>query len=136
MTPTLQNAGLLVARILLSAMFILAGIGKLGDVQGFAGYVASGGLPGFLAWPVIVLEILGGLALLVGFQTRLAALGLGLFSVATGVLYHFVPADQMQMTIFMKNLALAGGYLALALVGAGQWSADAALGRKSATATA
>ncbi|MEQ8341521.1 MAG: DoxX family protein [Marinovum algicola] len=136
MTHTLQNAGLLVARILLSAMFILAGIGKLGDVQGFAGYVASGGLPGFLAWPVIVLEILGGLALLVGFQTRLAALGLGLFSVATGVLYHFVPADQMQMTIFMKNLALAGGYLALALVGAGQWSADAALGRKSATATA
>lgn len=96
MTHTLQNAGLLVARILLSAMFILAGIGKLGDVQGFAGYVASGGLPGFLAWPVIVLEILGGLALLVGFQTRLAALGLGLFSVATGVLYHFVPADQMQ----------------------------------------
>ena len=80
MTHTLQNAGLLVARILLSAMFILAGIGKLGDVQGFAGYVASGGLPGFLAWPVIVLEILGGLALLVGFQTRLAALGLGLFS--------------------------------------------------------
>ena len=136
MTHTLQNAGLLVARILLSAMFILAGIGKLGDVQGFAGYVASGGLPGFLAWPVIVLEILGGLALLVGFQTRLAALGLGLFSVATGVLYHLVPADQMQMTIFMKNLALAGGYLALALVGAGQWSADAALGRKSATATA
>lgn len=136
MTHTLQNAGLLVARILLSAMFILAGIGKLGDVQGFASYVASGGLPGFLAWPVIVLEILGGLALLVGFQTRLAALGLGLFSVATGVLYHFVPADQMQMTIFMKNLALGGGYLALALVGAGQWSADAALGRKSATATA
>ena len=136
MTYTLQNAGLLVARILLSAMFILAGIGKLGDVQGFAGYVASGGLPGFLAWPVIVLEILGGLALLVGFQTQLAALALGLFSVATGVLYHFVPADQMQMTIFMKNLALAGGYLALALVGAGQWSADAALGRKSATATA
>ena len=136
MTYTLQNAGLLVARILLSAMFILAGIGKLGDVQGFAGYVASGGLPGFLAWPVIVLEILGGLALLVGFQTQLAALALGLFSVATGVLYHFVPADQMQMTIFMKNLALGGGYLALALVGAGQWSADAALGRKSATATA
>ncbi|MDD9745225.1 MULTISPECIES: DoxX family protein [Marinovum] len=136
MTYTLQNAGLLVARILLSAMFILAGIGKLGDVQGFASYVASGGLPGFLAWPVIVLEILGGLALLVGFQTRLAALALGLFSVATGVLYHFAPADQMQMTIFMKNLALGGGYLALALVGAGQWSADAALGRKSATATA
>ena len=97
---------------------------------------ASGGLPGFLAWPVIVLEILGGLALLVGCQPRLAALGLGLFSVAAGVLYLFVPADQVGMTIFMKNLALAGGYLALALVGAGQWSADAALGRKSATATA
>lgn len=132
MTTTSQNAGLLLARILLAAMFILAGLGKLGDVQGFAGYMASGGVPGILAWPVILLEVLGGIALLVGFQTRLAALALGLFSIAAGLLYHFVPADQMQMTIFMKNLALGGGYLALALAGAGAWSLDAVLGRRSA----
>ncbi|WP_323768415.1 DoxX family protein [Marinovum sp.] len=136
MTPTVQNAGLLVARILLGAMFILAGFGKLGDVQGFAGYMASGGVPGFLAWPVILLEIFGGLALLIGFQTRLAALALGVFSVAAGVLYHFVPADQMQMTIFMKNLALGGGYLALALAGPAAWSVDAALSRRSIPAAA
>lgn len=136
MTSTVQNTGLLVARILLSVMFIGAGIGKLGDVQGFAGYMASGGVPGILAWPVILLEILGGIALLVGFQTRLAALALGLFSVAAGVLYHYVPADQMQMTMFMKNIALGGGYLALALIGAGQWSVDAALGRGTTRAVA
>ncbi|MDO6729459.1 DoxX family protein [Marinovum sp. 2_MG-2023] len=136
MNSTTQNLGLLVARILLATMFILAGVGKLGDVAGFAGYMASGGVPAILAWPVILLEILGGIALLVGFQTRLAALALGGFSIAAGVLYHFVPADQMQMTIFLKNLALGGGYLALALAGAGQWSVDAVIGGKSTAATA
>lgn len=127
---TTHNLGALVARILLGAMFILAGFGKLGDVQGFAGYMASGGVPAFLAWPVILLEILGGAALLVGFLTRPAALALGAFCLASGVLYHYVPADQMQMTIFMKNVALTGGYLALALLGGGQWSVDAVIGGK------
>lgn len=133
---TTNNAGLLAARILLAVLFIGAGTGKLGDVQGFAGYMASGGIPAFLAWPVILLEILGGIALLIGFQTRIAALALGGFSIAAGVLYHFVPADQMQMTMFMKNVALGGGYLALALIGAGQWSVDAVLASKSATVKA
>ncbi|MGY3436979.1 MULTISPECIES: DoxX family protein [unclassified Marinovum] len=127
---TPHSAGLLVARILLATMFIMAGVGKLGDVAGFAGYMASGGVPGVLAWPVIALEIVGGLALLVGFQTRLAALALGAFSIVAAVLYHYVPADQMQMTMFMKNIALGGGYLALALIGAGQWSVDAVIGKK------
>lgn len=115
----------LVARVLLAVLFIMAGIGKLGNVEGFAGFMESGGVPGILAWPVILFEILGGLALLAGFQTKLAALALGAFCLASGVLYHFVPADQMQMTMFMKNIALAGGYLALALTGPGAWSVDA-----------
>lgn len=127
---TTHNLGTLIARILLASMFILAGFGKLGDVQGFAGYMASGGVPGFLAWPVILLEIVGGIAVLVGFLTRPAALALGVFSIAAGVLYHYVPADQMQMTMFLKNIALGGGYLALALLGGGQWSVDAVMGGK------
>jgi len=111
-------------RILLALVFIVAGLGKLGDVQGFAGYMASGGLPAILAWPAIAFEIVAGLALLVGFQTRITALALAGFSIVTAIMFHFVPADQMQMAIFFKNFAMAGGYLMLVAHGAGAWSLD------------
>ncbi len=119
---------LLLARVLLGLLFIMAGLGKLGNVEGFAGYMASGGMPAFLAWPVILFEILGGLVLVAGFQTRIVSVLLGAFCVATGLMYHFDPADQAQMTNLLKNLALAGGYLALAVVGAGALSVDARRG--------
>lgn len=115
----------LVARILLGALFVVAGLGKLGDVQGFAGYMASGGLPAFLAWPAILFEIFAGLAVLAGFQTRMTGLVLAIFCLVTATLYHFQPADQMQMTMFFKNLGLAGGFLALSVAGAGRFSLDA-----------
>lgn len=119
---------LLLARVLLGLLFIMAGLGKLGNVEGFAGYMASGGMPAFLAWPVILFEILGGLALVAGFQTRIVSVLLGAFCVATGLMYHFDPAIQAQMTNLLKNFALAGGYLALAVVGAGALSVDARRG--------
>lgn len=122
---SLNSFVLLLARVLLGAIFVVAGFGKLGDVQGFAGYMASGGVPALLAWPVVLAEIIGGLLLIVGWQTRLAALGLAAFCVASAVLYHFVPGDQMQMNMFLKNLAMAGGYLALFVQGAGALSLDA-----------
>ena len=127
----MTNTQLLVARVLLGLLFVMAGIGKLGDMAGFAGYMASGGVPAFLAWPVVLFEIIGGLALIVGFQTRIVAYALGAFCVASGLLYHFDPADQMQMTQVFKNLALAGGYLALGTIGAGAWSVDAKMGQGS-----
>lgn len=133
MTNTTSLATL-AARILLSVLFIVAGLGKLADVQGFIGYMTSGGVPAILAWPTIALELLGGLAILVGFQTRLVALLLAGFSLVTGVMFHFVPADQMMMTMFFKNLGLAGGFLLLAAHGAGAWSVDAVLGRRAAFA--
>ena len=129
----MTNIALLAARILLSALFITAGLGKLGDVQGFGAFMATGGVPAFLAWPVVLFEIGAGLALLAGLQTRLVALALGAFCIASGLLYHFDPADQMQMTQLFKNLGLTGGYLALAVTGAGALSLDAALGRERAT---
>lgn len=119
-----NNAGLLAARILLGTLFLLAGFGKLGDVAGFAGYMASGGIPAFLAWPVVLFEILGGLALMAGFQTRPVALALGLFCLVSGLLYHYVPGDQMQFIMLLKNIALAGGYVALSIAGPGAWSVD------------
>lgn len=124
----MKDTSLLAARILLGLLFVMAGIGKLGDVAGFAGYMASGGVPAFLAWPVVLFEIIGGLMLIVGLQTRIAALALGAFCVLSGLLYHFDLGNQMEMTQLLKNLALAGGYGALAVVGAGALSADAKLG--------
>lgn len=130
------NTLLLAARILLGLLFIIAGIGKLADVPGFAGFMATGGIPAALAWPVVLFEIIGGIALVVGFQTRWVALALAAFCVLSGALYHFVPGDQLQMTSFLKNLGLAGGYLALYVIGAGNWSVDAKLGNARDTALA
>lgn len=120
---------LLAARLLLAILFIIAGIGKLADVDGFAGFMASGGVPAFLAWPVVLFEILGGLAILIGLQTRVVALALGVFCLLSGILYHFDPADQMQMTLLFKNLGLAGGFLLLSITGPGTLSVDARMGR-------
>ena len=123
---------LLLARILLGLLFVVAGFGKLGNVEGFGAYMATGGIPAVLAWPVVLFEILAGLALIAGFQTRIAALALAAFCVVSGALYHFDPADQMQMTQLLKNLGLAGGYLLFWITGPGAWSLDAKLGRNSA----
>lgn len=115
---------LLISRIAMSAIFIIAGLGKLGNVEGFAGYMASGGLPAFLAWPVILFELGAGAALLVGFKTRWVVLALAAFCLATGLLYHW-PFDPAQKNNFLKNLAMAGGYLALYVTGPGAMSLDA-----------
>ena len=116
----------LVARIFIAILFLVAGAGKLADPAGFTGYLASGGLPTFLAWPSILFEIALGLALVAGFQVRIfGLLGAG-FCILAAVLYHFHPADQIQMTMFLKNFAIAGGLLLLAAHGAGRYAVDKA----------
>ena len=135
MTETKSYAGL-VARILLSILFITAGYSKLGGVEGTAAYMASQGVPGILVWPTIALELLGGLAILVGFQTRSIALALAGFSVLAGMIFHFVPGDQMQMISLYKNLGLAGGFLLLAANGAGALSVDGLIAGKARAAAA
>lgn len=127
---------LLVARILLGALFLISGFGKLGDVSGFGQYMASGGIPAALAWPAVLFEIIAGAALMLGVMTRIAAYALAAFCVVSGLLYHFDPADQMQMTQLLKNLALAGGYLALSVTGAGRLSVDARLNPRDAATAA
>ncbi len=122
-----------VARILLALMFITSGFGKLMDIPGTAGYVASGGLPfpTLLATAVGAFELLGGIALVVGFQARLVGLFMALFTLAASVVFHpywSVPADQQYITqlLFMKNLSVAGGLLLVSALGAGPLSIDAA----------
>jgi len=132
MLDSLKTPLLLVGRVLLALMFILAGVGKLTDIGGTAGYIASGGLPfpAVLAVVVGLIELLGGLALVVGFQARWAGLALGLFTLAASLLFHkfwAAPADQafVQQLMFMKNLSVAGGLFIVAALGAGALSLDA-----------
>lgn len=125
---TLGNAVGLAARILLAIIFVMAGIGKLMDPAGTVGYMEAMGVPGFLVWPTIILELGGGILIAVGYQTRIVALLLAAFTVLAGLIFHHQFADQNQMIHFMKNLAIAGGFLSLVVNGAGGWSID---GRKS-----
>ena len=122
----------IVGRVLLALMFIYSGFGKLTNLEGTAGYIASGGLPmaSVLAVVVGLLELLGGLAIAVGFHARWAGLALGVFTLAASVLFHkfwAVPAEQafVQQLMFMKNISVAGGLLLLAAFGAGAISIDA-----------
>jgi putative oxidoreductase len=131
MLDTFKSPLALVGRILLALMFVLAGAGKLADISGTAGYIASGGVPFASAVAVAVglFELIAGLALVVGFQARWAALALAGFTLVASVLFHpfwSVPADQafMQQLLFMKNVSVAGGLLLVAALGAGSIGFD------------
>lgn len=119
----------LVARILLAWIFIVSGWGKVSDYAGTVGYMQAMGVSAALLPLVIFAELGGGLAILFGFQARVAALGLAVFSLLTAFLFH--SANDMNNTInFMKNLGLAGGFLALAVLGAGKLSIDYLIEKK------
>ncbi len=127
-----QDAFTLAARLLMVALFLPAGIGKLTGFEATVGYVASVGLPlpSAAAALALVVEIVGSVALLLGFHTRIAALVLAGFTLAASYFFHAfwaVPADQVMVTqlLFYKNIAVAGGLLALVAGGAGRWSVDA-----------
>jgi len=125
--PVSNDALALLARLLLAAIFLLSGLAKLADPAGTAAYVASAGLPApqLGAWGAALLETVGGIALITGYRARPAALVLAVFSVIAALAFHNQLADQNQMIHFMKNLAMAGGLLQLAITGPGRF----ALGR-------
>lgn len=126
-----QNAADLAGRILISAIFLWSGLGKIAGYAGTQGYMESMGVPGMLLPVVIAVEVLGAIAVIVGYRTRIAAFLLGGFSVLSGLLFHFNPGDQMQTIMLTKNLAIAGGFLFLVARGAGDWSLDARLASTS-----
>jgi putative oxidoreductase len=113
------------ARILMSQIFIISGFGKLTGYAATAQYMAHAGVPAAVLPLVILVELGGGLALLVGFKARWAALALAGFSLGAALLFHLHPGDQMQMINFMKNLAMAGGLLLFVRHGPGAPSVDA-----------
>ena len=108
----------LFGRVLISALFFLNGIFKINNYEGTIGWMESFGLPGILIIPAIALEIIGPILIVIGYQTRIAAAALGLFCFATAIIFHNDFADQVQLIAFLKNIALAGGFLFLVVNGA------------------
>lgn len=122
----------LIARILLAAIFVSAGLSKLGGFEDTVGYIASKGLPApaLIAVLTIAVEVLGGIAVVIGFKARIAGLLLAVFTLLAAFIFHnywAAPADQayIQNIMFMKNLSMAGGLLLLTVFGAGGLSLDA-----------
>jgi len=118
------NASDLGGRILLSALFLVSGLGKVAGYAQTAAYMSSQGVPAALLPIVIATEILAAIAIIVGWQTRIAAFLLAGYTLLTAVLFHNNFADQIQMVMFLKNVSIAGGLLLLVANGAGPWSLD------------
>ena len=130
---TSQNFADLLGRLLIAAIFLISGLGKVTGYAGTQGYMEAMGVPGALLPLVIALEVLGALAIIVGWRTRLFAFLLGGFTLLSAVIFHRALGDQMQSILFLKNLAIAGGFLFLLAHGAGAWSLD---GRRVASSEA
>jgi putative oxidoreductase len=112
-------------RVLIAALFVLAAFGKISDYAGTQAYMQHAGVPGALLPLVILLELGGGLAIILGLYTRPVALLLAGFSIIAGVLFHGGSADQVQQIMLLKDIGLAGGFLFLVANGAGRLSIDA-----------
>ena len=125
MNTTASNAADLAGRTFIALLFLVAGIGKLGaGYEGTQTYMEAMGVPGMLLPLVIALEIGGAILLIAGFRTRTTALALAAFTLLSALLFHVDFSDQMQQIMFLKNVAIAGGFLLLAARGAGGWSMD------------
>ncbi|MEJ2392366.1 MAG: DoxX family protein [Gammaproteobacteria bacterium] len=128
---TLINAADLAGRLLLAIIFLIAGVGKITAYAGTAAYMASMGVPGALLPLVIVTELVGGIAIVLGYHTRVVAFLLAGFTLLAGAIFHHDFANQIQMLMFLKDLAIAGGFLLLVVNGAGAWSLDQRKRQKS-----
>ncbi|HEH9427581.1 TPA: DoxX family protein [Aeromonas sobria] len=125
----MKDLALLAGRVLLALMFVMAGWSKIGGYAGTQGYMEAMGVPGFMLPLVILLELGGGLAIVLGLFTRSLSVLMAGFTLMAAFIFHYQPAEQMQMLMFMKNVSVAGGFLALAAAGAGAFSLDARLGK-------
>jgi len=116
-------------RILIALIFLVAGYGKIGTYESTQAYMSSTGVPGALLPLVILTELGGGILIALGLFTRYAAIALAGFTILSAILFHGGSAEQVQQIMFMKNLAIAGGFLFLAADGAGKISLDSLLGK-------
>ena len=118
-------------RVLLSALFLIEGIGKLFTQEQVIMYMEDYGVPGIFFFPAVVLEILFPLLLIVGYKTRLAALVMALFTLTVAIIFHTDFSDGMQLIFFLKDLAIAGGFMIIIAYGSNKFSLDHLLKSKS-----
>ena len=114
----------LVARIFISSVFLLSGINKIFNYGSTVTWMEGFGVPGFLLWPTIVLEILLPIFIIIGYKTQLSAILLAIFCIATAFIFHFDLENQMQVTALLKNFGLAGGFIFIAISGPKNWAMD------------
>ena len=113
-----------IGRILISALFLISAFNKIFNLDGSMSWMESFGIPGFLIFPAIVIEIILPVLVIVGYQARIAAGILAIFCLMTAFMFHFDFTDQTQFISFLKNIGLAGGFLFIVANGTKDWSVD------------
>ena len=114
----------LIGRILISALFLLSAYDKIFSIDGSMSWMEGFGVPGFLLYPAIALEIILPLCIVIGYQARIAASLLAIFCLATAFIFHLDFIDPMQKISFLKNIGLAGGFLFIVVNGTRDWAID------------
>ena len=114
----------LIGRIFISLVFLLSGYNKIFNYDNTISWMEGFGIPGFLLWPAIVLEILLPIFIIIGYRTQISAIILAMFCLATALIFHNDFANQMQIIAFLKNLGLAGGFLFIAVNGPKEWAIE------------
>ena len=114
----------ILGRVLLSAIFLINGIGKIFNYEGTIQYMENFDVPSYLIIPAIIVEILFPILLIIGYYTKFSALVLSLFTLALAVIFHTDFSNQMQLMSFLKNIAIAGGFLIIFVYGPGKYSID------------
>ena len=114
----------LVGRIFISALFLISAFNKIFNLDGSIGWMEGFGVPGFLIFPAIAVEIILPVLVIVGYQARIAAGVLAVFCLVTAFLFHFDFENQSQLVSFLKNIGLAGGFLFIVANGTKDWAVD------------
>ena len=114
----------LLGRILISTIFLLNGVFKISNYDGTVGWIESFGMPGILIIPAIILEVIGPILIIIGYKAKIAAGFLSLFCILTAIIFHNDFSNQMQFTSFLKNIAIAGGFLFIAANGTKDFSIE------------
>tara|TARA_X000000368_G_C22769528_1_gene596545 strand:- start:214 stop:600 length:387 start_codon:yes stop_codon:yes gene_type:complete len=114
----------LIGRIFISLIFLLSGYNKIFNYGNNVAWMEGFGIPGFLLWPAIIIEIILPIFIIIGYRTQISAILLATFCITTALIFHFDFSDQIQTIAFLKNFGLAGGFLFIAAHGPKDWAID------------
>ena len=118
------NLMYLIGRVFISSVFLLSGYNKIFSYEGTVTWMEGYGVPGFLLWPTILLEIIFPIFVIIGYKTQISAIVLALFCISTALIFHLDFSNQMQIIALLKNFGLAGGFIFIATNGPKDWALD------------